>query len=229
MLLLVLVSPVLGANCYVVAPAGGRECVIVDPGFSLDDRLDEVMAEQALRPAAALITHGHIDHTFGLSSLCQRHDLPVYVNKADAYRLTDPVGTLGGDVGRMFAGLADGWTTPPDIRPVTGGQVLDVAGLTVRAIHAPGHTEGSTLYHVPAAEGGAGALFTGDVLFAGTIGRTDLPGGDDERMLGTLAELATPESSGGLPDATAVLAGHGERSTLGQERAANPYLRQLKP
>ncbi|TDE08580.1 MBL fold metallo-hydrolase [Jiangella asiatica] len=238
MLVLAIAAPVLGTNCYVVAPDGGDECVVVDPGIGVDEQLEKVLDERGLRPAGVLVTHGHLDHTFTLSPLCQRRDLPVYLHERDAYRLSDPVGTLGPQLATQFAGLATGWVAPSDVRPFTGDQVdLHLAGIELRAIHAPGHTEGSTLYLVPStnlleAPGSAPMpsaplCFTGDVLFAGTIGRTDLPGGDDTLMRRTRELLARPEAAGGLPDATTVLPGHGESSTLGRERATNPYLRGL--
>lgn len=230
MLLLSFTGPILGTNCYIVAPDDGRECVVVDPGIGLDERVDEVLAEYDLDPVAALVTHGHIDHTFALAQLCQRRDLPVYVHEADLYRFDDPIRTLGPDLAPMLAGLADDWTRPPDIRTFADSTPLHLAGIELHALFAPGHTEGSTLYFVPRQdETTANLCFTGDVLFAGTIGRTDLPGGDDALMRHTLGELARPESAGGLPDATTVLPGHGEPSTFGQERATNPYLRDLRP
>lgn len=228
MLLLTLVSPVLGANCYLVAPDGGGECVVIDPGFGVEDAVDKALGEHSLRLAGALVTHGHIDHVYGLAELCRRHELPVYVHKADAYRLNDPLSTLGPQLAPMFGDLAGDWTKPADVRPLDGNQTLRLAGLAIEAFHAPGHTEGATLYRIPAAdETGAGMCFTGDVLFAGSVGRTDLAGGDDGQMASTLAWLAAPESAGGLPADTAVLPGHGPSSTFGGERAANPYLRQL--
>lgn len=242
MLLLAFSGPVLGTNCYIVAPDGGRECLIVDPGIGLDEQIDKILDEHELHPAAALITHGHLDHTFSLAQLCQRRDLPVYLHHEDVYRLADPIGTLGPQLAPGFAGFADDWTAPPDVRPFDGDETeLELAGVRLRAIHAPGHTEGSTLYFVPRPDDTTTSLlepgsaptpltslcFTGDVLFAGTIGRTDLPGGDDALMQRTRRWLAQPEAAGGLPDATTVLPGHGEASTFGQERSTNPYLQGL--
>ncbi len=229
MLLLSFAGPVLGTNCYVLAPDEGRECLIIDPGIGVDEQVDSIVAEHSLEPVAALITHGHVDHTFALAQLCQRRDLPVYLHEADAYRLDEPIRTLGPDLAPMLAALADDWSVPPDVRTFTDSQDLELAGIRLHALHAPGHTEGSTLYFVPRQDDTTANLcFTGDVLFAGTIGRTDLPGGDDSLMRHTLSELARSEADGGMPDATTVLPGHGEASTLGQERTGNPYLRDLR-
>jgi hydroxyacylglutathione hydrolase len=219
------VSPVLGTNCYVVARDGGDECLLIDPGIAIDEQVDRTLAEHGLRPAAALITHGHVDHTFSLAQLCQRHELPVYIHEADQYRLDDPIRTLGAELAPAFATFADQWTKPSNVIPFQDGASLDVAGLTVETIHAPGHTEGSTLYVVPRPDEHTGPLcFTGDVLFAGTVGRTDLPGGDPEAMQQTLAGIAAPEADGGLPDDTTVLPGHGDSDSLGHQRATNPFL-----
>lgn len=221
MLVLTLVAPVLGTNCYVVAPDGGRECVVIDPGIGVEEQLEKAFAEHSLEPAAVLVTHGHLDHTYALSELCRRRDLPVHLHQEDVYRLSDPLGSLGPQLAQQFAHFVEGWTPPPDVRPFEGAETqLDLAGVGLRAIHAPGHTEGSTLYQLPA----DGIVFTGDVLFAGTVGRTDLPGGDDALMRATLTRLA---SADGLPGPTTVRPGHGPASTLDRERASNPYLRGL--
>lgn len=226
MLLLTIAAPVLGTNCYLLAHEGSRECVVVDPGIGLDEKIDEGLVEHQLTPVAALITHGHLDHTFSLAQLCRRHDLPVYIHTADVYRLDDPLGTLSADLAHAFAGFADDWSVPPDVRPVQGGDHLDLAGLDISVIGAAGHTEGSALYYVHAVDPARAAdlVFTGDVLFAGTVGRTDLPGGDPSVMAGSLAGLALDEADGGMPGSTMVLPGHGESTTIARERASNPFL-----
>jgi hypothetical protein len=117
-LLLAFASPVLGTNCYIVAPDGSDECVLVDPGIGIDEQIDKILDEYSLRPVAALVTHGHVDHTFSLAQLCRRRDLPVYIHEADVYRLDDPIGTLGPELAPSFAGFADDWSKPADIRPV---------------------------------------------------------------------------------------------------------------
>ncbi|SDT05373.1 MBL fold metallo-hydrolase [Jiangella sp. DSM 45060] len=218
MLLLTVVAPVLGTNCYVVAAAAGRECVVVDPGIGVGEQLAKVLAEHELTPVAVLVTHGHLDHTHGLTEL---PGLPVHLHERDAYRLADPLGSLGPQLSAQFAQFGAAWTPPSDVRTFDGAETeLHLAGVGLRAIHAPGHTEGSTLYYAPA----DGVVLTGDVLFAGTVGRTDLPGGDDALMRATLTRLASDDE---LPGLTTVRPGHGPASTLDRERASNPYLRGL--
>lgn len=208
-----------------VAPDGGNQCVVVDPGYGIEHKLSDAFSEYAVEPAAILVTHGHIDHICGVPGLVDDQNVPVYIGGADAYRLADPIGTLSPDLAGVLASLADGWREPPDVRHISAPRLqLDVAGLSFEAIHAPGHTQGATLYRV--ADDHHDVLLTGDVLFAGTIGRTDLPGGDVDQMADTLRWIATPEFEGGLPDTVEVLPGHGEPSTLGRERTSNPYLTQ---
>ena len=223
-------AQVFGTNCYLVAPAAGEECLVIDPGIGVLDELAGKLAEFRLRPAAVLLTHGHLDHIFSVTPVCGAHGIAVSVHGEDRYRLVDPVTTLGPQLQQLFTrqfGDA-GWKEPDDVVSLEGGQQLSIAGLEVGVIHAPGHTEGSVMFSLPgvpeglAAESGLeSSLISGDVLFAGSIGRTDLPGGSSEAMTTSLRERVLP-----LADSTLVLPGHGPATTIGQERAGNPYLRQ---
>jgi glyoxylase-like metal-dependent hydrolase (beta-lactamase superfamily II) len=222
-------AQVFGTNCYLVAPASGEECLIIDPGIGVLGELAEKLAEHRLRPAAVLLTHGHLDHIFSVTPVCGAHGIAVSVHGEDRYRLVDPVTTLGPQLQQMFAqqfGDA-GWKEPDDVVLLADRQELSIAGLDVGVIHAPGHTEGSVMFSLPgvpeglAAESGlSSSLISGDVLFAGSIGRTDLPGGSSSAMTTSLRERVLP-----LDDDTLVLPGHGPATTIGQERASNPHLR----
>lgn len=227
-------SAIFAANCYVLAPAAGEECLVVDPGIEVLDWLADALRENKLRPAAVLLTHGHFDHVYTVTPVCQAHDVPALIHADDEYRLDDPVTTMDSSIVAMFEqefGRAATWTRPSDVRTVTEAQTLDIAGLTMSVVHAPGHTEGSAMFSLPgipdsitAAPGNAGHLPTstvlsGDVLFAGSIGRTDLPGGSMDAMRLSLREKVLT-----LPDDALVLPGHGPGTTIGRERAANPYL-----
>ena len=222
-----LVSPLLAANVHVVGEPGGA-AVVVDPGAEVADDVVALVARDGLDVRAVLLTHGHVDHTWSAAELGDRLGVPVVVHEADAHRLADPVGTLG-PLGHQLAAMV-GVEPPPapaDVRPVAvaPGRTVELRwdgvdgapGLRVEALHCPGHTEGSTVYLV--GEGARRAALTGDVLFAGTIGRTDLPGGDERAMAATLRRLAA------LDPGTRVLPGHGPATTVGAERAVNPYLR----
>jgi hydroxyacylglutathione hydrolase len=213
-----------GTNCYVVATAPGEQCLIVDPGIGVLDQLDEVIAEHRLFPAAVLLTHGHLDHTFSVAPVCGAKGITAYVHPADTEMLADPAKGLSMDLTQLFGGRLP-YSEPEDVAELTDGETLVLAGLEVTVDHAPGHTGGSVLFRLP----GAGSSFdadqvclSGDVLFAGSIGRTDLPGGSTPTMMTSLRDKILP-----LADDTVVLPGHGPATTIGRERAQNPYLREL--
>ncbi|HEX8347178.1 MAG TPA: MBL fold metallo-hydrolase [Actinoplanes sp.] len=213
-----------GTNCYVVAAAPGEQCVIVDPGIGVLDHLDEVLARHRLHPAAVLLTHGHLDHVFSVAPVCGARGVTAYVHPADREMLADPAKGLSADLTAMFGGRLP-YTEPDDVAELTDGATVALAGLEFTVDHAPGHTGGSVLFRLP----GAGSSWeaeqiclSGDVLFAGSIGRTDLPGGSTPAMLTSLRDKILP-----LADDTVVLPGHGPATTIGRERASNPYLRDL--
>jgi hydroxyacylglutathione hydrolase len=211
-------AAMFATNCYVVATGPGQECLVVDPGVGVEDQLDEVLREHRLQPIAVLLTHGHLDHTFSVTPVCGARGVPAYIHSADRYRLADPMSTLGPQLTEMFAGRLT-WTEPDDVRELTDGAVLALAGLELVVDHAPGHTEGSVMFRTEGAADEAPVCLTGDVLFAGSIGRTDLVGGDPAAMERSLRSKVLP-----LADETVVLPGHGPKSTIGHERLTNPYL-----
>ena len=217
-----------GTNCYVVAPAAGEECVVVDPGIGVEQRLAEVLAEHALRPAAVLLTHGHADHVYGVTPVCAGGGVAAAIHEDDAYRLRNPLAQLDPALVAMLEqqfGTRAGWQEPADVVRLTDGQHLAIAGLGVDVVHAPGHTEGSVMFALPAAPDGVDGtrtVLSGDVLFAGSIGRTDLPGGDAEAMARSLTGKVLT-----LQDDTVVLPGHGPSTTIGRERRSNPFLLEL--
>jgi hydroxyacylglutathione hydrolase len=213
-----------GTNCYVVAAGPGEQCLVVDPGIGVLEVLDEVLAEHRLHPAAVLLTHGHLDHTFSVAPVCGARGITAYVHPADREMLADPAKGLSMDLTALFGGKLS-YSEPDDVAELTDGATLSLAGIEITVDHAPGHTGGSVLFRLP----GAGTSWdaeqiclSGDVLFAGSIGRTDLPGGSTDTMLTSLRDKILP-----LADDTVVLPGHGPATTIGRERAANPYLREL--
>lgn len=217
----------LAANCYVVAPGDGGECVVVDPGQRATEPLLEVLAEHRLRPAAVLVTHGHFDHVMCAAKVCARYGAPVYLGAADVPLLTDQLSSLSPEFEAsmtMFLGPGEDLT---DLRPgelviLGGGEHLRVAGLDIDVLAVPGHTPGSMTYRLAVGGDEPDVLFTGDTLFAGTIGRTDLPGGSSTHILRSIAAQLLS-----LPDESVVLPGHGEKTTIGAERAGNPFLARL--
>lgn len=220
-----------GTNCFVMAPAEGEECVIVDPGVGVVDRLREALGQFRLRPSAVLLTHGHIDHTYSVTPVCGAHGIAAHIHGADAYRLRDALAAVDPallSMLRMEYGDVT-WRDPDDVVTFEGGVDLELAGMSMHVEFAPGHTEGSVMFRMeglpdslPEDAGLTRTLIAGDVLFAGGIGRTDLPGGSDEQMRATLRDVVLAEH-----DDTLVLPGHGPATTIGRERMTNPWLSDL--
>ncbi|GAA2134984.1 MBL fold metallo-hydrolase [Streptomyces synnematoformans] len=209
-----------GTNCYLLAPAAGEECVIVDPGHRAADGVAEAVAKHRLKPVAVVLTHGHLDHVASVIPVCGAHDVPAWIHPADRYMLAEPEKALGMAVGAPLLGdLTVG--EPDDVAELADGAELELAGLNLTVAHAPGHTEGSVTFRLPEQPDVPQVLFSGDLLFAGSIGRTDLPGGDADEILRSLARVCLP-----LDDSTVVLPGHGPQTTIGRERAGNPFLQE---
>ncbi len=210
-------------NCYVVSAGPGAECVVVDPGKDAAAGVADVVREHRLRPAAVLLTHGHIDHIWCVAPVAGAYESAAYIHPADRHLLTDPMAGISADSAAMLLGGAYEFAEPDDVRELGDGQHLSLAGLDFIVDHTPGHTAGSVTFRSPYDDQEVPELmFSGDLLFAGSIGRTDLPGGDHPTMLRSLVGKVLP-----LDDGIVVLPGHGEQTTIGRERATNPYLRQL--
>ena len=213
-------SDVTATNCWVVAPAAGEQCVVIDPGIGVTGQLDEIIAEHRLHPVAVLLSHGHFDHTFSVLPVCQARDVPAYIHPADRGQLADPWSGVGMPPGTpLFGNLT--FAEPDDVRELADGDKVNLAGMDFTVRHAPGHTPGSVVVELPVT-GAEPVLFSGDVIFAGSIGRTDLPGGSMSDMERSLREVIWP-----MDDATQVRPGHGPVTTIGQERATNPFLSGL--
>ena len=208
------------ANCYLVAPAPGEECVIIDPGQDAQRGIEELLDRYRLKPIAVLLTHGHIDHMWSVAPVCGAKGIPAYVHPDDRELLADPAKGLDLLAKQQFLGGMT-FAEPDDVRLLADGEAVPLAGLEFTIGHTPGHTPGSVTFRSGADD--LDALFTGDLLFAGSIGRTDLPGGDHAAILRSLARTLT------LPDATVVLPGHGPTTTIGDERGTNPFLTGLQP
>ena len=214
-------------NCYVVAPGPGEQCVVVDPGIGVEQQLDDLLREHRLQPVAVLLTHGHIDHTFSVTPVCGARGIAAHIHPDDRDQLADPAKYLGPGTAQLFGGRLP-WTEPDDVQLLDPAEPLELAGLHIRVDLAPGHTPGSVMFGLPgvetAGEAGAPLVLSGDVLFAGSIGRTDLPGGSWEQMQASLRDVVLP-----LPDETVVLPGHGPATTIERERRTNPFLQELPP
>lgn len=194
-------------NCYFAINEATKETIVIDPA----DRPDSVLrkaVDEGLTLKAIFLTHGHADHMLGVPELKAKLGIPVYACEAEKALLADPAQNLSPALFRKSVSFAaDVW--------VKDGQELEVAGMKFRVYGTPGHTPGGCCYY--SAE--AGVLFSGDTLFAGSVGRTDFPGGSMSALVRGIKEKLTP-----LPDETKVYPGHMEESTIGAERRYNPYL-----
>jgi glyoxylase-like metal-dependent hydrolase (beta-lactamase superfamily II) len=206
------------ANCYVLAPSAGGPCIVIDPGEGAEQPLDDVVRQHRLTPVAVLLTHGHYDHVFAVAPVCDGHDIPAWIHPEDRVLLTDPLRALTADMRQFFGGRVV-LREPREVRTLDDGISLELAGLTLTVDHTPGHTRGSVTFRSQTDQG-QGLLVSGDTLFAGSIGRTDFPGGDHEQLLSSVRDKILV-----LDDETLVLPGHGPTTTVGRERAGNPFLR----
>ncbi|MGI8686778.1 MAG: MBL fold metallo-hydrolase [Acidimicrobiales bacterium] len=209
-------------NAWIVAPHGpGGECVLIDAPPEPAAILDR-LAASGLRLVALLATHGHVDHVGGISSVVRGAGgaVPVHLHDDDLHMLLDPVGTSA-TLGQMLERQGLDLRPPEVVHHLDDGRQVRGAGMTFTAVHTPGHTQGSVCFLLEV-DGEAPILFSGDHLFRGSVGRTDLPGGSHERLLASMADKILP-----LPDEVRVLPGHGATTTIGAERRTNPFLAGL--
>jgi len=204
----VLTVGALQCNCSILGDEASGEAIVVDPGDDIP-RIVALLLKHRLTVKQILITHAHIDHIAGAAKLKQLTGAPVFYNQRDL-----PLVKMM-DMQAGWLGVATPEVHPPD-DTLDDGRVIAIAGLTGSILHTPGHTQGSVCLHLPAEN----LLLAGDTLFAGSVGRTDLPGGDGPMLIRSIRERLLT-----LPDDTIVLPGHGPRTTIGEERQSNPFLR----
>lgn len=207
------------ANCYVLAADAGAPCVIVDPGQDALPGLQRLLEEHRLEPVAVLLTHGHLDHTASTGDVCRWADIPVYIHPADRYMLTDPLSALSPELRSMLSGMSLEGLRPSTVIGFQDGADPMLADLPLTIEYIPGHTGGSVAIRIEGDGDRPEVLLTGDTLFAGSIGRTDLPGGSTSQQLVSIQNRLLTR-----PDSTVVLPGHGPSTTIGAERAGNPFL-----
>ena len=202
------VGPV-AENCYLVRGDGAEHALIVDPGEE-PDRILSLVDELGVKVDAILLTHTHFDHIGAVAPVARATGAPVYCPELEVPVLADIMSWVPPGFGPYESYDAD--------RALRGGERLELAAFEIDVLHTPGHSPGHVTYSIPA----EAALFSGDVLFQGSVGRVDLPGGDGPTLMKTLRSLAE-----GFPEETTVYPGHMGITTLGSERATNPFLAEL--
>lgn len=204
-------------NCYVVAPERGGPCVVVDAPADLEE-IAALLAANDLYPQALLVTHAHIDHAGGAASVAGKWAINAYLHPDDEWLAADPLGQLRSLIGFVPEGLGEAFEPPQKWSALEDGMRLELAGMDIEVLHTPGHTPGHCCFHMA----DEGILFSGDQLFAGSIGRTDLPGGSYSDLMRSMADRVLT-----LEDSTEVLPGHGPATTISRERRTNPFLSNL--
>lgn len=207
-------------NCWIISRGQNQECIIVDPGIAQPNLVNRILEEVNrfnLKPKAIVVTHGHLDHTYSVLPLSKEISMRTYVSKPDRHLLKDPFAALlkDGGIQQLMKFLSrENIGEPSDVKELQDKESFEIAGLQITATLAPGHTAGSMLFEI------AGEyLVSGDVLFAGSIGRTDLPTGSMQEMKKSLKNIILEMS-----DELNVLPGHGVQTRIAVEKRSNPYL-----
>ena len=220
MILEVVQAQYFGTNCWIFASGEKSECFIVDPGIAVPDlvgQIGDVIARHNLKPIATIVTHGHLDHTFSVHAFDEKYGVATYIHPKDREFLANPLGLLNanGPIAPLLHEMGiTSFDEPTDVRELLDGTSIEIAGFTLKARHAPGHTPGSTVFVV-----NDQYLISGDVLFRNSIGNTTSRLGSNESMKKTLRNVILP-----LNDDLIVLPGHGPETTIGRERKNNDYL-----
>jgi glyoxylase-like metal-dependent hydrolase (beta-lactamase superfamily II) len=199
---------VFASNCYVAAGREGDKAVVIDPGQEAGELVKERLEAHGLQLEAVLLTHGHIDHIWSAAEVADAAGVPAYIHPGDRYMLDDP----GAALGRMGMGKMQ-IETPADVRDLSDGDRFRFGDLELETKHTPGHTPGHCIFVTN------GIVFSGDLIFQGSIGRTDFPGGSLDDLMESIRREILP-----MDDDVVILSGHGPETTVGVERRSNPFV-----
>lgn len=199
---------VFQSNCYIAAAKDGTTAVLIDAGQDADQVIPERLTGLGVTLEAILLTHGHLDHIWGAAAIADAAGVPTYIHPADRSMVDDP----GAALGRMGLDKFE-IAVPADVRDLADGDAFDFGGLKIETKHTPGHTPGHCVFVTD------GIVFSGDLIFAGSIGRTDLPGGSFEQLMESIRREILP-----LDDEVVILSGHGPETSVGAERRSNPFV-----
>ena len=193
-------------NCYIVVNETSKECFIIDPADDEEVLIAAIEEEKAV-PKAILLTHGHFDHIYAVEPLAKKYGIPVYASEKEAQLLGEPEMNCSALYGREVAVVPENY--------IEDGDIFEIAGIKIKGIHTPGHTKGSMCFYI----GSENTLFSGDTLFKGGVGRTDLPTGNTHLLLESLRDKIIV-----LPPETIIYPGHGPQTELDYEKRNNSYM-----
>ena len=212
------------ANCYILGDRSLGTAVVIDPGQDAATTIPQRLEANGVRGEAILLTHGHLDHVWAAPEMAEALDVPVFLHTEDRWLWDDPAAAFGNfPPGALEAQFGLDWRPPNErLQSLADRMMLTFAGMAIETRHTPGHTPGSSVFLLTDTGADDPLLLSGDLIFAGSVGRTDFPRGSFEEQNESIKRVVLP-----LADETVILSGHGPETTVGQERRTNPFVQPL--